>query len=71
MSKEMEFFILLLEKYAFYKGRSADEVLKEWDSLDLTDFIFNMYERYHQEAIENAFQDIDALILEHSKNKSM
>ena len=63
MSKEMEFFILLLEQYAYSKGKGADEVLKQWESLGISDLIFDMYERYHQEAIENAFTDIDQLII--------
>ena len=61
MSKEMEFFSFLLEQYAYYKKTTADKVLKKWDELNLTDFIFNMYERYHCEALENTFADIDAL----------
>lgn len=64
MSKEMEFFIFLLENYAAYKNTTADEVLKLWDELKLTDFIYDMYERYHIERIENAFEDIDRLIAE-------
>lgn len=64
MPKEMEFFIYLIENYAAYKGKGADEVLNEWDSLNLTDFIYDMYERYHQEAIENAYKDIDELMQE-------
>lgn len=64
MSKEMEFFIFLLEHYAAYKGTTADEVLKVWDQLDLTDFIYDMYELYHIERLENAFEDIDRLISE-------
>ena len=67
MSKEMEFFILLLEQYAYSKGKGADEVLKQWESLGIYDLIFDMYERYHQEAIENAFSDIDDLIIKNSK----
>ena len=66
MSKEMEFFIYLIENYAQYKGKGADEVIKELEELNLTDMVFNMYERYHQEAIENAYKDIDDLI---EKNK--
>ena len=62
MSREMEFFILLLEQYAFYKNKSAEEVFKQWEKLNILDEIFNMYERYHQEAIENAFNDIDVMI---------
>ncbi len=68
MSEEMHFFIFLLEQYAKYKKRTADEIIKQWDALELTDFIYDMYERYHIEAIENAFEDIDDLIEEKGKN---
>lgn len=64
MSKEMEFFIYLLENYASYKDTTADKVLKQWDALKLTDFIYDMYERYHIERIENAYEDIDRLMNE-------
>ena len=64
MAKEMEFFIFLLEYYADYKNISADKILRKWDELELTDFIYEMYERYHVERLENAFDDIDRLILE-------
>ena len=64
MPKEMSFFIFLLEHYAAYKESSADKVLAQWDKLDLTDFIYGMYERYHIERIENAYEDIDRLIFE-------
>ena len=67
MSKEMEFFIFLIENYAAYKNIGADVVMKELDELDITDFIYNMYEMYHTESIQNAFDDIDKLILEHSR----
>ncbi len=62
MSKEMEFFIFLIEHYANYKGTTADQVMQQWDSMNLTDLIYDMYERYHTEHLENAFADIDALI---------
>ncbi len=62
MSREMEFFIFLLESYAGYKNTTADKILKMWDELKLTDFIYEMYEMYHTEAIENAFMDIDHLV---------
>lgn len=62
--KEMVFFIYLLEHYAEYKGISAKQVLGQWDELKLTDFIYDMYEMYHIERIENAFDDIDELIRE-------
>ncbi|MBD5554616.1 MAG: DUF3791 domain-containing protein [Roseburia sp.] len=64
MGKEMEFFIFLIENYAEYKNTKADEVLKLWDKLELTDFIYDMYERYHIERLENTFEDIDRLIAE-------
>lgn len=62
MSKEFRFFTYLLESYASYKNMSADEVLKSLDEKNLTDFVFDMYEMYHSEALENAFADIDSLL---------
>lgn len=67
MSKEMEFFIFLIEGYAAYKKINANEVMKELEEMNLTDFIYNMYEMYHQEAIENAYKDIDKIIEEKRK----
>lgn len=64
MCNEEKFFIYLIERYADYKSSTADRVLREWDKLGLTDFILSMYEMYHTEAIENAFEDIDNLIAE-------
>ncbi|MCR5218219.1 DUF3791 domain-containing protein [Treponema sp.] len=62
MTKEMEFFTFLLEQYARYKNTTADKVLHQLDELNLTDYVFNMYEMYHGEALENAYADIDKLI---------
>ena len=62
MTKEMEFFTFLMEQYAQYKNTTADKVLRKLDELNLTDYVFNMYEMYHVEALENAFADIDKLI---------
>ena len=62
MSKEFQFFTFLLESYANEKDMSAAEVLRILDEKKLTDFVFNMYEIYHTEAIENAYRDIDSLI---------
>ena len=62
MSKEMEFFTFLMEQYASYKNTTADKVLRQLDELKLTDYVFNMYEMYHSEALENAYADIDKLI---------
>ena len=67
MPKEMDFFIYLIENYAAYKNIGADEVLNKLEELNLSDFIYNMYERYHQEAIENAYKDIDKIINERLK----
>lgn len=65
MTKEQEFFVYLLEYYAKYRDLPTSKVLEELDALGLTDFICNeMYWRYHTEAIENAFEDIDKLIAE-------
>ena len=58
----MEFFTFLMEQYAHYKNTTADKVLRQLDELNLTDYVFNMYDMYHSEAIENAFADIDKLI---------
>ena len=62
MSKEMEFFTFLMEQYAHYKNTTADKIPHKLDELNLTDYIFNMYEMYHSEALENAYADIDKLI---------
>ena len=53
---------LLLEYYAEYKNTTADAVLREWDALGISDFIYSMYELYHTESIENALNDIDRII---------
>ena len=62
LRKEFRFFTLLLESYAQEKNMSAAEVLRILDEKKLTEFVFNMYEIYHVEAIENAYRDIDSLI---------
>lgn len=62
MTKEMEFFTFLMEQYAYYKNTTADKILHKLDELNLIDYVFGMYEMYHCEAIENAFEDIDKLI---------
>ncbi len=68
MTKEMEFFTFLMEQYAHYKNTTADKVLRQLDELNLTDYVFNMYEMYHVEALENAYMDIDKLIESKSNN---
>ncbi len=64
MSREMQFFMYLIERYAETKNSTAGDILTQWDELGITEKIYNMYELYHTEAIENAFDDIDRLINE-------
>jgi len=64
ISNQSEFFIFLLEKYAEQKLLSASEVLKQWQEKGLLDYINGMYEQYHTERLENAFDDIDGKIAE-------
>ncbi|MDY6333156.1 MAG: DUF3791 domain-containing protein [Fibrobacter sp.] len=64
MAKEMEFFSFLMEQYAAYKGTTANKILAQLEEKKLTDFVYSMYERYHTEAIENAFEDLDRLLQE-------
>ena len=49
MSKELKFFIYLLERYAEQKGTDAQKIIAEWDELGVTDYIYEMYEIYHIE----------------------
>ena len=62
MSDEMDFFIFLLEKYADDHNRNAADVLKQWDEHGITQDIYDYYFVYHQEALTNAYQDIDSLL---------
>ena len=62
MSDEMRFFLFLIERYADHKGRSTGDVLREWDQKGVTQEIFDGYFQYHQEAIQNAYRDIDSLV---------
>ena len=54
MSKKMKFYIYLIEKYAEYKNISTTIIVNKLEELNLTKLIYNMYEQYHIEAIENA-----------------
>jgi hypothetical protein len=58
-SNKVYFFAYLLEKYAEYKNTTAPEILKKWEETGLIDYINAMYEQYHTERLENAFEDID------------
>ena len=44
MSKEMDFFIYLLEHYAESKGVSANEALREWDERGIVQDVADSYE---------------------------
>lgn len=66
MTEEMEFFTFLMEHYARYKNTTADKILHQLDDLNLTEYVFNMYWRYHIEALQNAYNDIDRLMSEKS-----
>ena len=62
MSDELEFFLFLLERYAAARGLMSGTVLRAWDECGITDMVYENYFLYHQEAIENAFADIDTLM---------
>ena len=62
MSKESDFFVYLLEHYANYKNTTAEKILNILDEKELTDYVYDMYEIYHSESLDNAFNDIDSLI---------
>ncbi len=62
MTDEMVFFLFLIERYSNVKNRVTGDVLREWDEKGITQEIFDNYEMYHQERIENAYEDIDSLI---------
>ena len=59
MSKGMRFFIYLLERYAEHLGVTADVAYRRLSERGLVDYVVNMYELYHVEALENAFSDLD------------
>ena len=62
LPKEFVFFTYLLESYAQSRHMSAAAVLSALDARGRTEFVYDMYEMYHSEDIENAFRDIDNLI---------
>ena len=59
MSREFSFFIYLLERYAPYRGETADVTLRLLKEHGLYDYAIDMYELYHVENLENAFLDLD------------
>ena len=59
MSRELGFFIYLLERYAEHLGVTAYVAYRRLADKGLVDYAIGMYELYHVEAIENAFADLD------------
>ncbi|BDC95901.1 DUF3791 domain-containing protein [Treponema saccharophilum] len=62
MTDELKFFILLLEKYAYDKNIPTADVLREWEEKNLVQEIYDYYEVYHTERIENAYEDVEHLM---------
>ena len=62
MSKEYAFFLYLLERYAAHNNETADKTLARLIQCDLYDYAIAMYDLYHTEAIENAFDDLNRKI---------
>lgn len=62
MDAEHEFFVFLLENYASDKNRPTGDVLREWVEKGVAQEIFDGYFIYHQEALTNAYRDIDSLL---------
>lgn len=62
MSEELKFFLFLIERYAEKKDLPTGKVMQLWDEKGITQTIYDCYFEYHQEALENAFMDIDSLI---------
>lgn len=62
MTEEMEFFLFLIERYSSNCKRSTGDVLREWDEKKITKKIYDSYFQYHQECLENAYEDIDHLV---------
>jgi len=59
MSKESDFFILLVETYANYRDLKGSEILQLFKEKNLVSYIYDMYEQYHIETLQNAFDDLD------------
>ena len=59
MSKQSDFFILLVETYAHYRDLKGSEILEMFRKKNLIPYIYEMYEQYHIEALQNAFDDLD------------
>ncbi len=69
MTQEMSFFIYLLENYTQYKQMNTADVLDRWNNAGIVPYIYDMYQQYHSEAIENAFDDIDNKLCQTDRSK--
>jgi hypothetical protein len=70
MSKEIDFFIYLIERFGASRGQTGADALAELDQAGLTDFVISMYDLYHVERLENAFADIEDLLANGRHNLS-
>ena len=64
MAREMQFFMQLINKYAEHKNSTAGDTLTLWDELEISSLIYENYEAYRNESIEDVFADIDKLTVE-------
>jgi hypothetical protein len=62
LSKEMQFFVFLLNNYAAGKGLSPKTVYDDFKKGGILEYINEMYFIYHQESLTNAFEDIDSIL---------
>jgi hypothetical protein len=60
--KYLDYFVYMLEQYSEYKRVPGSEMLKLWDEKGVTQLVKDNYVMYHQEAITNAFKEIDHFI---------
>ncbi|MCL1990438.1 MAG: DUF3791 domain-containing protein [Defluviitaleaceae bacterium] len=59
MSKQSDFFLLLIETYAHYRDLKGSDVMHLLKQKNLIPYIYEMYEQYHIETLQNAFDDLD------------
>lgn len=64
----MQFFMQLINKYAEYKNSTAGDILTIWDDLDISSLIYENYETYRNESLENVFADIDRITAERQQS---
>ena len=62
MSKELKFFIFLLETYAYDRNIPTADILRRLEEKNLVQEVYDGYPIYHIERIENAYEDIDSLL---------